>query len=169
MRRLLFLAALGLALPAAAQTSGPDLATATRNLSAIWRPLPPDAAGPPDQIFATACAGALDELEGLFASLPEDAEPGADTTVRTTRALVLVPAADAGAVFVFPSIDMTRIAPGLGRFTVVNPAQARVDIADATGARIPVQIGQAGGRSLLRILWPGQPPQTFVGCASTLN
>lgn len=171
MRALLILLAFAFApFPAAAQVAPtPDITTITRNLAAIWRPLPTAPSGPPDQIFATACTGAVEEMERLIAALPADAGPTTVTGMRTTAGLLFIPAAAPGQIYVFPSPALAPMAGGLGVFTVPDAAQGRLDLTDSSGGAFALQLGRAGGRSMLRILWPERPAQTFVGCASSLD
>ncbi|MGE0740795.1 MAG: hypothetical protein AB7O98_05580 [Hyphomonadaceae bacterium] len=140
-----------------------------RHLGALWRPLPAAPTGTADEVFAAACDGAIPELEQLATSLPQQVHPEAVRGLRTTRGLALVPGSDPGQMFLFPSPELRSIAGGLGSFTVVDAGQGRIDLVDAAGTTIQTQLGQAGGRSVLRILSEGQPPQSFVGCAPTVD
>lgn len=146
-----------------------ELAVVARHLGALWRPLPASPAGVADDVFASACAGALEELEVLAAQFPEDLTPEAVRGLRATQGLALSPGAEPGQIFVFPSPTMRSVAGGLGRFAIFDAAQGRIDLTDAAGATLRLQLGQAGGRSVLRILREGEQPQAFVGCAPTVD
>jgi hypothetical protein len=171
MRPLLIALALAFAAPAAAQTqtAQDEAARVARHLGALWRPLPANPTGAPDEVFAAACDGAIAELNQLADNLPENIQPEAVRGLRTTRGLVMVPGAEAGQMFLFPNPSLRTIAGGLGSFTVVDAAQGRIDLRDAAGALTQIQLGQAGGKSMLRILVPNGAPQTFVGCAPTVD
>jgi len=169
MRAFAFIVAL-FALPAAAQTtpSAEEMTTAAANLGALWRPLPDPISGDLNAAFTAACEGALEELEQLANALPSgEISPEAVRGLRSTRGLVLVPGADPGQIFIFPNPSQRTIAGGLGAFALADPAQGRIDLTDAAGTVIEVQLGQSSGTAILRMLVAGQRPQAFVGCAPT--
>jgi hypothetical protein len=173
MRQILFALVLATASPTAAQSAPPaasdEAALVQHRLSAIWRALPVNPSGSPDQIFAAACDGAVAELDELAAAFPADLTPDAVRGLMTTRGLVIVPGAENGQIFLFPNPTLSGMVGGLGSFTLVNRAEGRVDLHDAAGAPIPVQLGAAGGKAMLRLLRPNADPLTFVGCASTAD
>lgn len=154
---------------AAAQTSD-DAARAARLLAASWRPFALTNAGDPQAAFLAACEGAIEEMAALDAALPDDLDPQALAEVRASRGLVIVPAGDNPALaYLFAGADLPGIASGMAGVRVIDAALGRVDLIDAAGAAIPIQLGAAGQRPMLRVLTPDQPPQSFVRCASTLD
>lgn len=160
-----------LALPAAAQTPAPQeqqLATAAHELAALWRPV---AGRLTEASLRGACEGALEEMTALDAQLPEHMTVAALAAIRSQQGLVMVPTDENPTVlFVFPSDDLRGVASGLASFRLDPAGQGRVVLRDALGHDTGIQLGQAGGHTLMRIN-PRQSGdiQTYVGCASTLN
>ncbi len=158
-----FLAAL-LALmpaPAFAQTAGPDIVSAARALSAMWRPMA--GAGSVDE----ACAGALEEIAAVEAALPPVLTPQSLARVRALRGLLVVPTEDPELAYFFPDASMTWFASGMGAIAVISEAEGFIGLRDAAGRDIAIQLGRGGEHALLRIRDPDGQILNFVGCAPT--
>ena len=169
MRFLVFALACLFATPfasgAAAQTA-PELARANRALSAIWRPL----SGPATSAsLEAACAGAVEEMEAVEASLPPVLTAASLSRVRALHGLLIVPTGDDPAsAFFFPSAMTPWFASGVGAISVINETEGFLAVRDAQGQDIAVQLGNAGGKPLMRLRIPGSNTiVTFVGCAAT--
>lgn len=173
MRILAAAAALVLAPTAAladpSDATAGEAASLSRQLSAIWRPLPSNPAGGAESVFAAACEGADRELDQLAAALPAEPTPAAVAGMRSTRGLVLIPGAELGQMFVFPSPELDFVTGGLGGFAAGDAAQGLVALRDGAQETITVRLGRMGGRSVLRIERDDRPAQDFVGCAATLD
>lgn len=162
-----------IALPAAAQTANTiehQLAIAARQLAAIWRPLP---AGPMTRArFTAACQGALEEMQALERRLPEQMDADALAEIRAAQGLIIVPTDENPTVlFVFPDNLMLRgLASGLASFRLDPSGPGRLVLRDAAGNNSNVELGNAGGQTLMRIRPRGSSDvQVFVGCASTIR
>ena len=169
MRALLFAALLACATPAAAQTDA-DLASASRMMAANWRPFqPPPRGGSVDAAFSQACAGALDEMAWLDGRLPEEITPEALSVIRTERGLILVPTEESPATFfLFAAANMPGLTSGLATIRVANARQGHVDLIDAAGTQLALQLGTSNGHALMLIFGnEDQEPLQFVACAST--
>lgn len=161
LRPLLALTYLLLPLCAAAQTPAPDVARATRALSAIWRPM--EGAASVD----AACAGALQEMEAVEAALPPVLTQQSLARVRALRGLLIVPTDDPQVAYFFPDRSMDWFTSGMGAIAVINEAEGFVGVRDAAGRDIALQLGRGGEHALLRIRNPDGQVLNFVGCAST--
>jgi len=162
LRPLLIMLALLAPLPAAAQSSpAPDVARATRALSAMWRPLA-DAAS-----VEAACAGAVEEIAAVEAALPPVVTQQSLARVRALHGLLVVPTDDPQAAYFFPDATMPWFAAGLGAVAVIDEAQGFVGVRDAAGRDIAFQLGRGGQHPLLRIRNPEGQVLNFVGCAPT--
>jgi hypothetical protein len=161
LRPLLALACLLLPLPAAAQTQTPDVAQATRALSAMWRPM----AGA--QSVEAACAGALQEIDAVEAALPPVLTQQSLARVRALRGLMIVPTDDPQVAYFFPDRSMDWFTSGMGAIAVLDEAQGIIGVRDAAGRDIALQLGRGGEHPLLRIRNPEGQVLNFVGCAST--
>lgn len=152
---------------AAAPAVDEDTARASHAMAAIWRPFVETPAGAAAD-FQTACAGAQEELEQVDAAVPEQISAESLSAIRAPHGLVIVPAGDEPrAVFVFANHQLGQITSGLGILRVADAAQAVVGISDARGQETFFQLGQAGGKAMMRVLRPNEPPLTYVGCAPT--
>lgn len=169
IRTLLFVFACCLAPPAFAQGQAPppDPERAIRALAAVWRPIAAAELASPGAAEA-ACAGAIEEIAALEAMLPAELTPENLARVRALHGLVVIPAGDEpGTAFFFPPPGLPWFASGLGVIVVRDEAQGRLDLRDASGANIGLQLGHAGGRPVLRA-WPAEGTiSVFVGCAPT--
>ena len=161
LRPLLALAILLLPLPASAQTQAPDVARATRALSAMWRPM-----GGATTVEA-ACAGALQEIEAVEAALPPVLTQTSLARVRALRGLLIVPTEDPQVAYFFPDRSMAWFTSGMGAIAVINEAEGFVGVRDAGGRDIALQLGRGGEHPLLRIRNPDGQVLNFVGCAPT--
>ena len=179
MRRLILAASLfACAAPALAQEVNPappsavpaadeDTVRASRAMAAIWRPFVETPAGAAVD-FQTACDGAREELEQVDAAVPEEISSESLSAIRAPHGLVIVPTGEEPrAVFVFANSQLGQITSGLGILRVADAAQAVVGISDARGQETFFQLGQAGGKAMMRVLRPNEPPLTYVGCAAT--
>lgn len=156
--------------PALAQTSDDELARASGLLAANWRPVAPAPGGDAEAIFAAACEGAVEEMAALDAQIPEDLNAAALAALRPPRGLVFVPAADNPAAgFVFANDALPHIASGLALLRLVDAARGRVDLIDAVGATIELQLGVAGGKPVMRVPDAAGAPSLYVGCASSIR
>src|SRR5690554_3256356 len=90
-----------LPVPASAQTASPDIARATRALSAMWRPITGAAS------VEAACAGALEEIQAVEAALPPVLTQQSLARVRALRGLLIVPTDDPQVAYFFPDASMT--------------------------------------------------------------
>lgn len=165
MRFLIFALACLAASTAAAQTPAPagEVSRAVHALSAIWRPITGAAS------LEAACAGAREELDLVDSALPPVLTPESLARVRALNGLVVVPTGqDPATAFFFPDGRMTWFASGAGSITVINEAEGFLAVRDAEGHDIALQLGNAGGRPMLRVRPPsGGSPLTFVGCAAS--
>ncbi len=161
LRPLLALLMCLLPLPAAAQSQAPDVAQATRALSAMWRPLSEAAT------VEAACAGALEEIEAVEAALPPVVTQQSLARVRTLRGLLIVPTEDPQVAYFFPDRSMAWFTSGMGAIAVINEAEGFIGVRDAAGRDIAVQLGRGGQHALLRIRNPEGQVLNFVGCAPT--
>ncbi len=105
----------------------------------------------------------------LDLSLPERLTPEALALVRAPRGLVIVPTAeDPSSIYIFPNQELGAIASGLGQFRLDPAGAGHVVLRDAAGRETQLQLGSAGGQTLMRLRAPGQgDTRLFVGCAST--
>jgi len=160
---LLLALAVLLPLPAAAQTDAatPNVATATRALSAMWRPMTGAAS------VETACRGATQEMDAVDAMLPPVLTQESLSAVRTFRGLLVVPTDDPEVAYFFPDRTMDWFTPGMAAVAVVDEAQGILGIRDAGGRDIALQLGSGGGHPVLRIRNPDGQVLNFVGCAPT--
>lgn len=169
MRALIFAVLFATAAPAAAQTDA-DLTRASRMLAADWRPFQtPAHGGSVEAGFSAACEGTLEEMTWLDGRLPETMTASALRAIRTQRGLILVPTEENPATFfLFAAVDMQGLTSGLATIRVTNPALGHVDLIDAGGAQLALQLGTADGHALLRIFrTENEAPLLFVACAST--
>ena len=167
IRALAFAFACLLALPAAAQTNA-QARRAVDAMSAMWRPVAAQEMTSPPAL-QTACAGALEEMAAIEAAMPPVISAESLSNVRALRGLLIVPGQAQGppTAFFFPSAELPWFASGLGAVTVLSDADALIGVRDAAGGDISLQLGQAGGRPILRVRSPDGPILAFVGCAST--
>jgi hypothetical protein len=161
LRPLLALVVLILPLSAAAQTHAPDVAQATRALSAMWRPM--SGATTVEQ----ACAGAIEEIEAVEAALPPVLTQDSLARVHALRGLLVVPTDDPQVAYFFPDRSMSWFASGMGAIAVINETEGFIGVRDAAGQDIAVQLGRGGQHALLRIRNPQGQVLNFVGCAPT--
>jgi hypothetical protein len=166
MRFIVFALACLAASTAAAQTPPQAAAEVTRAmsaLSAIWRPITGASS------LEAACAGAREELDLVDSALPPVLTPQSLARVRALSGLVIVPTGeDPAHAFFFPDGSMTWFASGVGVLTVINETEGFLAVRDAQGHDIALQLGNAGGRPMLRVRPPsGGTPLTFVGCAAS--
>jgi hypothetical protein len=163
LRSALLALALLLPLPAAAQTAAPapNIAAATRALSAMWRPMTGAAS------VETACRGATAEMDAVDAMLPPVLDQDSLAQVRTLRGLLVVPTDDPEVAYFFPDRTMEWFTPGMAAVAVVDEAQGILGIRDAGGRDIALQLGRGGDRPVLRIRNPEGQVLNFVGCAPT--
>jgi len=162
LRPLLALVVLMLPLSAIAQAPAqPDVAQATRALSAMWRPMAGAAS------VEAACEGALEEIEAVEAALPPVLTQQSLARVRALRGLLIVPTDDPQVAYFFPDRSMAWFTSGMGAIAVINEAQGFVGVRDAGGRDIAVQLGRGGEHALLRIRNPEGQVLNFVGCAPT--
>ena len=161
LRPVLFVLACLMAAPAAAQTQAPDVAAATRALSAMWRPLTGAAS------VEQACAGALEEIEAVEAALPPVVTQQSLARVRALRGLLIVPTDDPQVAYFFPDASMAWFTSGMGAIAVINEAEGFIGVRDAGGRDIALQLGRGGEHALLRIRNPEGQVLNFVGCAPT--
>ena len=163
LRPLLALVVLMLPLTAAAQTAPtqPDVAQATRALSAMWRPMTGAAS------VEAACAGALEEIEAVEAALPPVLTQQSLARVRALRGLLIVPTDDPQVAYFFPDRSMAWFTSGMGAIPLTNEAEGFVGVRDAAGRDIALQLGRGGEHALLRIRNPEGQVLNFVGCAPT--
>jgi serine/threonine protein kinase HipA of HipAB toxin-antitoxin module len=150
-----------LPLSAAAQTHAPDVAQATRALSAMWRPM--SGATTVEQ----ACAGAIEEIEAVEAALPPVLTQQSLAGVHALRGLLVVPTDDPQVAYFFPDRSMSWFASGMGAIAVINETEGFIGVRDAAGQDIAVQLGRGGQHALLRIRNPQGQVLNFVGCAPT--
>lgn len=166
VNRAILIAAAAWALAAAAYAQTPDLARATQALAANWRPIAASDLGSAAAL-QSACAGAVEEIAAVDAMLPTQIDATGLARVRALRGLVVVPSGEPGSAFFFAPRELVWFSSGLGSITVLDEAQGRLALRDASGAAIRLQLGRVGGRSVLRV----QPPQgaiiTMLGCAPT--
>jgi hypothetical protein len=160
LRPLLFALACLLPVPAVAQTA-PDVAQATRALSAMWRPMAGAAS------VETACAGALEEIEAVEAALPPVLTQQSLARVRALRGLLIVPTDDPQVAYFFPDRSMAWFTSGMGAIAVINEAEGFIGVRDAGGRDVALQLGRGGEHALLRIRNPEGQVLNFVGCAPT--
>lgn len=160
LRHLLFALACVLPLPAAAQTA-PDVAQATRALSAMWRPMTGATS------VEAACAGAVQEIEAVEAALPPVLTQDSLARVRTLRGLLIVPTEDPEVAYFFPDMSMPWFTAGMGAIAVINEAEGFIGVRDAGGRDIALQLGRGGQHALLRVRNPDGQVLNFVGCAPT--
>ena len=159
-----------LAAPAAAQTPDDDIGRASRLLAANWRPVSSTPGRDPQAAFAAACENAVEEMASLDAQIPEDLNAAALAALRPARGLIFVPAADNPAAgFVFASVALPHIASGLAVLRVADAASGRVDLTDAAGATIELQLGVVGGKPVMRVPGAAGAPALYVGCASSIG
>lgn len=163
LRPLLALVALLLPWSAAAQTTPnqPDVATATRALSAMWRPITGAAT------VEAACAGAIEEIEAVEAALPPVVTQASLARVRALRGLLIVPTDDPQVAYFFPDRSMAWFTSGMGAIAVINEAEGFIGVRDAGGHDIALQLGRGGEHALLRVRNPEGQVLNFVGCAPT--
>lgn len=163
LRPLLAVVVLLLPFPATAQTTPaqPDVARATRALSAMWRPM----AGA--QSVEQACAGALEEIEAVEAALPPVLTQQSLARVRSLRGLLIVPTDDPQLAYFFPDATMPWFTSGMGAVAVINETEGFIGVHDAGGRDIAIQLGRGGQHALLRIRDPEGHIVNFVGCAPT--
>jgi hypothetical protein len=161
LRPLLIVLLCLLPLPAAAQTQTPDIARATRALSAMWRPITGAAS------VEQACAGALQEIEAIEAALPPIVTQASLARVRTLHGLLIVPTEDPQVAYFFPDASMPWFTSGMGAIAVINEAEGFIGVRDAGGLDIALQLGRGDERPLLRIRNPEGQVLNFVGCAPT--
>lgn len=167
IRVLVLLSVFVLANTASAQTAYPDLQRASRAVAAIWRPFDPAHAD--TQALQAACAGWEQEMNGVDAALPADLTAEALAQIRAPHGLIIVPTEeDPSAAFIFANTQMTWLASGLGRISVLAPAQGYVGVQDAAGHPFTLQIGRQGQAPVMRMRTPEGGLMTFVGCAPTL-
>lgn len=169
MRALLFAALFALAAPTTAHADD-DLSQASEMMAANWRPFQsPTNGGSADAAYSQACAGALDEMTWLDGQLPETITPAALGAIRTPRGLILVPTdEDPATFFLFAAANMPGLTSGLATIRVANARQGHVDLIDAAGTQLALQLGTAGGHALMLIFGnEDQEPLQFVACAST--
>jgi hypothetical protein len=141
-------------------------------LAANWRAFQaPATGGSTDAALARACEGALDELTWLDGSLPETMTPDVLRSIRTPHGLILVPTDENPAtIFLFAAADMPGLTSGLATIRVVNAALGHVDLIDAGGTQLALQLGTASGHALLRIFGEeDQEPLLFVSCGSVVG
>lgn len=168
MRALLIaLMALTAAPVAAAQTpvASSELQRASQALGAIWRPLTGADTGDAE----TACQGAIQEMAAVEAALPPILSPESVARVRALRGFLVIPTEDPGAAYFFPGSNLPWITSGLGAITVISEAEGFIGIQDASGLRIPLQLGRRDGVPILRIRSPDGAILNFVGCADTMQ
>jgi hypothetical protein len=163
VRIILLTLVIVLSLPAAAQTPAttPNVAAATRALSAMWRPMIGAAS------VEAACRGAAQEMEAVDAMLPPVLTAESLARVRAIRGLLIVPTDDPEVAYFFPDVSMEWFTPGLAAVAVVDEAQGILGIRDAGGRDIALQLGSGGGHPVLRIRNPEGQVLNFVGCAPT--
>lgn len=166
IRALALFAALALATSATAQTAYPELERASHAVAAIWRPIDPAHADTPS--LHAACAGWEQEMSGVDAALPTNLTAEALAQIRAPRGLIIVPTADDPAsAFIFPNAQMAWVTSGLGRISVLAPAEGYVSVEDAAGHSFTLQLGRQGQAPLMRVRTPEGGMMTFVGCAPT--
>jgi hypothetical protein len=161
LRPLLALLVLLLPHAAAAQTQQPDVARATRALSAMWRPMTGAAT------VEAACSGALEEIEAVEAALPPVLTQQSLARVRALRGLLIVPTDDPQVAYFFPDRSMAWFTSGMGAIAVINEAEGFIGVRDAGGRDVALQLGRGGEHALLRIRNPDGQVLNFVGCAPT--
>lgn len=163
LRPILFVLACLMAAPASAQTAAPapDVAAATRALSAMWRPTAGAAS------VEAACRGAAAEMDAVDAMLPPVLTQESLAQVRTIRGLLVVPTDDPEVAYFFPDRNMQWFTPGMAAVAVLDEAQGILGIRDAGGRDIALQLGTGGGHPVLRIRNPEGQVLNFVGCAPT--
>jgi hypothetical protein len=159
LRPLVIVAAL-LATPAAAQET-PNVAAATRALSAMWRPIAGQAS------VEAACRGAVEEMEAVEAALPPVLDTDSLARVRAFRGILVVPTDDPEVAYFFPDRTMDWFTPGMGAVAVVSEAEGFLGVRDAAGRNIALQLGRGGEHPMLRIRNPEGQVLNFVGCVST--
>lgn len=161
------------AAPAAAHADpAEDLARASRMLAANWRPFQaPTNGGSAEAALSRSCEGTLDEMTWLDGRLPEDMSPEALAAIRTPHGLILIPTEENPATFfLFAAADMHGVTSGLATIRVANAALGHVDLADAGGTQLALQLGTASGHALLRVFREeDEEPVLFVACASTAS
>ena len=163
MRALLFALAVALAAPAAAQQNG-DVATASQRLAAIWRPVN---GALTEASMRDACAGAVEELAAVEASMPPVLTPESMARVRSLHGLLIIPSSDDPAwMFFIPPRDLDWFTSGMGAIAPIDdPQSGLIGVRDAGGRDIALQLGRAGQRGVLRVRAPEGSLLTFVGCA----
>ncbi len=154
----------------AADAQAPDPARAAQALAAIWRPIAARDI-PSDSAVEQACAGAIEEIATVEASLPETLDATSLARVRTPLGLVIVPLApQAGALasaFFFPPPNLPWFTSGLGAIQVRDEGQGQLIVLDAAGAAHNLQVGRIGARPVLRVTPQGGEVHNFVACAPT--
>jgi hypothetical protein len=168
MRRFLLSLAFGLFAAAGAGAQTPDLARAAEALAANWRPIAPRDLGSTAAV-ENACAGAVEEIAAVEASLPEFLDTAGLARVRAQAGLLVVPADPPGSAFFFAPPSLPWLSSGLGVISVRDEAQGRLSLRDAAGASINLQLGRVGARAVLRVTPPEGGVLIFVGCAPTLR
>jgi len=165
MRSLVFVIVWLFASDVSAQTS-PEITRASHALSAIWRPL---TAAPTAASLEAACAGAVEEMDAVEASLPPVLTAESLARVRALHGLLIVPTGtDPANAFFFPSALTPWFASGVGSISVINETEGFLAVRDAQGHDIALQLGNAGGHPMMRLRTPGTNAiLTFVGCAAT--
>lgn len=163
LRPLLALACLLLPMSAAAQTAPavPDVAQATRALSAMWRPISGATT------VEAACAGAIEEIDAVESALPPVLTETSLARVHALRGLLIVPTDDPQVAYFFPDRSMAWFTSGMGAIAVINEAEGFIGVRDAGGRDIALQLGRGGEHALLRLRNPDGQVLNFVGCAPT--
>ena len=168
MRRYLLSLAIALLAAAPASAQPPDLARAVQALAANWRPIAPADLGSASAV-ENSCAGAVEEIATVEASLPEVLDAVGLALVRAQAGLLVVPADPPGSAFFFAPPSLPWLTSGLGLISVRDEAQGQLSLRDAAGVSVNLQVGRVGGRAVLRVSTPEGALLTFVGCAPTLR
>jgi hypothetical protein len=162
MRLTVFSLAFLLAVPAAAQDAA-QVARASQALAANWRPV---SGALTEASIRTACAGAVEEIAAVEAAMPRVLTPESLARVRSLHGLLVIPSSDNPALaFFIPPAELNWFTSGLGAIAVLDEAQGLIGVRDAGGRDIPLQLGRAGQRPVMRIRPPEGGMLTFVGCA----
>lgn len=159
------------ALAASAQTpqaADDDLTRAWGVLAADWRPFDIDAADA-SAAAASACEGALEEMQALDAAMPEDLSAAALSQIRAPHGLIIIPSdTDPHRAYIFPTADLSFMTSGPAAVAVTDAEDAVVSLTDASGRETQLQLGSVETLPVMRLQPPAAArPLYFVGCAST--
>lgn len=167
IRAALFaLACLAAAAPAAAQTPPTEIeqaASASRALAMLWRPVTTLTAAE----ITRACNGAAEEIEAVEAAMPPVLTQESLANVRALWGLLVIPTDDPAVSYFFPDTSLGWMTSGLAVVGVIDETEGFIGVRDAAGRDIAVQIGMAGGWSVMRVRNPENQLLTFVACAPT--